>query len=242
MLKMGNNPTEFQRPSPKRPNAYTSGNEQQSELMPSAAPPRATPPRKAAPSRPAPARPSTPGPRKPKPGPGPTPPWPVTPTDNPVIPGAGPVMPQYDPMGNPTGPMAPPASGSSLGDPYVAPYTGAPPPMTGPGSDRMSAAVGPAQLGGMGSLPAGQSAASGLATLLGLGGGGGVPPPDVSGITPSVAYQPPMAPTQATPAGPGIGQPGAPMTGPGSDRALPPPGLLEQGGNWLRKNIPPIGF
>jgi hypothetical protein len=124
-------------------------------------------------------------------------------------------MPQFDPMGNPTGPMAPPAPGSSTQGYDVPPQpTDMIPPQTGPGADRMSAAVGPTQLGGLGSLPQGQSAAGALF--------GGIQDrfnnPMASPITP---------PGGGVPAGPPEGaMPQPPMAGPGSDRA-PPPGMLD---------------
>jgi len=101
-------------------------------------------------------------------------------------------MPQVDPLGGVTGPMAPPAPGSSTqGVPPTWQPTDQIPPLTGPGSDR---AV------------------------------------------------PPFAPSAPAPMP-------APMTGPGSDRAVPAPGvigptpgsqgLLDSLGAYL-KNLPPL--
>lgn len=203
---------------------YNQGGERQSDAYPSARPtpkpsapkarPAAASPRK--PGGGAPSRPKTP-PLPPRRPPGPEgqpdhPPYTYTPDVNlpPPMP-----MPQYDSMGNPTGPMAPPAPGSSTqGYPVPPQPTDMIPPMTGPGSDRMSAAVGPTQLGGLGSLPQGQSAAS---MLFG---------------SPQARFDNPMAssitpPGGGVPAGPAPGPAmPPPMAGPQSDRA-PPPGLLD---------------
>jgi hypothetical protein len=158
---------------------------------------------------------------------------PSWPKDVPFIPGTPPLqMPQYDPNGYPTGPASPPAPGSSTqGYPGLPQPTDMIPPMTGPGSDRMSAAVGPTQLGGLGSLPEGQSAFS---TLLG---------------NVQDRFNNPMA-SPITPPGGGVpaGAAGGPVmpppqTGPGSDRT-PPPGLLGSLGgipDFLKRNIPPFG-
>jgi hypothetical protein len=208
---------------------YTSTNEQQSDLLPSRAPssspaPRARPAAAAqAPRRTAPTPPRRPPARPPRGKEG----WPTQPPEGPpYIPGTPPLgpppfqMPQYDPLGNPSGPAGPgvPAA-TPMGYPPVPQPTDMVPPMAGPGSDRMSAAVGPTQLGGLGSLPEGQSAAS---MLLG---------------SPQARFDNPMGspitpPGGGVPAGPGAGpvMP-PPMAGPGSDRT-PPPGLLEGLGNY----------
>lgn len=222
---------------------YNQGGERQSEAYPSA---RSTPKPSAPKARPAAASPRRPGggapsrpttkplpPRRPPGGGGEkvpdprTAPIPYTQPPDVNLPPPPMPMPQYDPMGTgPTGPMAPPAPGSSTqGYPVPPQPTDMIPPMTGPGSDRMSAAVGPTQLGGLGSLPTGQSAASLL-----FGGGGGAPP---------------MAPPPAAPAAGPVMPP--PQTGPQSDR-MAPPGLLDSLGGGinqaqaaLKRWIPPFG-
>jgi hypothetical protein len=188
------------------------------------------------------------------------PPGDTIPKDVPVIPGTPqqtplPFMPQFDPTGSVTGQMAPPGPGSSTQGWNPTPQpTDMVPPMTGPNSDRFAgntASTDPGQawrnavtMANPAPLPEGQSAASAL--FGGMGGGA----PGASGLTPSVSNAGATyngmpvsdAPMAAPPSGPGLGQPGAPMAGPGADRNLPPPGLLEQGGNWLKKNLPPLRF
>jgi hypothetical protein len=148
------------------PQRYNQGGERQSELLPSPRPPAAAPrpkPKAAAPR----ATPPLPPRRPPGPGtpPGPGEPPPVIPTPEipiyPTEPMPGPlVMPQFDPLGVPTGPMAPPAPGSSTQGPEAAalaappPLPGGPggpilpPPMTGPLADRMPPGAPPMAAGG----------------------------------------------------------------------------------------------
>lgn len=219
------------RPSRTRPGAYNSGNEQQSELATTVSPKQPVVSGRAArpPSRPAPpAIPyKRPVPRTP-PIPPPRPPGMPQPTTPTMIPGTSQplVMPQYDPMGGVTGPMAPPAPGSSTqGYPAAPQPTDIIPPLTGPNSDRMAGNTPNTDPGqawrnavttaNPAPLPAGQSAAGAVGGAIADNVGSWMANQNTAGL-------PQQGPT------PG----GAPLPAPQS--------LLDMAPDWLKKAVPPF--
>lgn len=247
----------------RSPTRYNSGNEQQSELLPSRAP--AAPVSSGGARRAKPAggggtrKPAPVAPRAPLPPRRPSMPMPMTPSEPlstggiqgpPYIPGT---MPGVNPLGDVTGaPLVPPGPTPQPTDMI--------PPLTGPNSDRMagiSPGMGPGDAWAarvntaLPPMPQGQSAAGAALQALGLTGG-----PSQAGAGPPVGVGPADAaggaiplpgglPTGSAPSfgamAPPTGLP-PPQTGPASDRAVPPPGLLEQAGGWLKRNVPPLQF
>lgn len=224
--------SDFEQMLDREPWRENSTNEQQSLLRPSrpgpspsraapAAPPRAA--KRAAPARaPAP-------PRRPRPVSEPTKPGvPFQGTSMPLdlTPLGTRPMPQFDPMGNPTGPMAPPAPGSStLGYPPVAQPTDLIPPQAGPLSDR-GAGIAPGMDPGaawaakvntaLPPMPQGQSAAGALGSAIGSGFQDWATQQNAAGVPP----QGPPAPN------------------------APPPGIMDPNGGmgaFLKRYLPPFG-
>lgn len=224
-------------------NRINSGNEQQSELLPSRAP-TPTPPRRSATPSAKPAR-SGPGraplpPRRPStPTPGPTQPMtPTHPGGPPIVPGE----PKY--TGSPGGGMPLPGvnplgdvTGAPLNPPPIAPQpTDMMPPLTGPNSDR-AAGIAPGMSPGdawaarvntaLPPMPQGQSGLTAAlgALMPGAAAAPAGPPPPAPNVAQAAAMSPPDRPVSA------------------------PPGILDQvnsgiagAGDWLKRNVPPLRF